>query len=466
MFRAEDTDTISAVATPMGEGGIGIVRLSGPESTQIAGRLFLARSGGPVAAQKSFRAVYGRVISEEEGRKRTVDEALVLVMRAPHSYTGEDVVEIQAHGGPAVLHAILELTVKHGARPARPGEFTKRAFLNGRIDLTQAEAVLDLIRARSDRSARWAASQLEGRLSRKIGSLKERLLGVLANLEAAVDFPEDFPETDSLKETETKLAVAEEELKNLLEGADLGLLVKRGLTVALWGRPNVGKSSLLNALTRTDRVIVTPIPGTTRDVVEEEALLGGFPVRFQDTAGIQESLHPVEKESIERSRKAMAAADLVLFVLDSSRPFSPEDQKMREEISEKPAIFVLNKSDLPRRLDPARLLSENDRTPVIFCSCVKDGGEEGLRKEILRFMTQGQVEISQEPVVSSVRQKEHLEAALGRVRQARQACRERLSFEFIASDVRRALDSLGAVVGELVTDDVLELLFSKFCIGK
>ena len=458
-------ETISAIATAMGEGGVGIVRLSGDEALAIAGRMFVP-SGKSQEPQKNFTVRHGHIVSRDQGRETVLDEALLLVMRAPKSYTGEDVAELHAHGGPALLRTVWELTIRQGARAAQPGEFTKRAFLNGRLDLLQAEAVLDLIQAKTERGVRWAASQLGGCLSRKMEHLKHDLLEVLIPMEAAVDFPEDVPETDSFRRIEVKLTTISSELKDLLEGASLGLLAKRGLTVALWGRPNVGKSSLLNRLTLSDRVIVTPLPGTTRDVVEQETSIGGFPVRFQDTAGVQDTEHPVEKESIERSRRAALAADLVLLVLDSSRPLTPEDRKLWEELAGRPKIAVLNKSDLVQKITPAHLKDWEDLAGVVSCSCIQEGGEQVLRQEILRFMTEGRAQASEEPLISSVRQKEHLEKALDGVDRARQACSKQLSYEFVASDVRRALDHLGALVGEVVTDDVLELVFNKFCIGK
>ena len=459
-------DTISAIATPLGQGGIGIVRLSGPEALAVADKIFISHSEKSVLSQKNFTARYGRVFFHEDPQKKVLDEALLLVMRAPRSYTGEDVVEIQTHGGPAVLRAVLDLTIRAGARSAQPGEFTKRAFLNGRLDLLQAEAVLDLIQAKTDRAVRWAASQLEGHLSKTTAALKGKLLELLAHLEASVDFPEDFPETKSLKQAEESLASVQSALSHLLKSSALGLLAKQGLKIVLWGRPNVGKSSILNRLTRTDRVIVTPVPGTTRDVVEEEILIGDFAARLQDTAGMQETENPIEKESVKRSRQAVANADLVLFILDGSRRLDPNDKKLWEWLSGKPTITVLNKSDLPQKLGMPQLKRLPGVSAVVSCSCVKEEGDRDLRQEILRFMTQGVTEMSDEPLVTSARQKEHLEKALADVEQARQACATRLSSEFIASDVRRAMDHLGELTGEVVTDDVLELLFSKFCIGK
>ena len=459
-------DTIVAIATPLGEGGIGIIRLSGNKSLTIAGQIFESKQKKKVHEQKSFTVRYGHVVDRSGQSKKTIDEALLTVMRSPKSYTGEDVVEISTHGGQAVLQEVLRLATQVGARLAEPGEFTKRAFLNGRMDLLQAEAVLDLIQAKTAQTLRWASSQLEGVFSNKLQSIKKMLLELLSHLEADVDFPDDFPDTDSMKEVERKLLAIQAVLQALLDGARLGLLAKRGLKVTIWGRPNVGKSSLLNQLTHSFRVIVTPYPGTTRDVVEEETVIGGFPVRLQDTAGVQETENPIEKEGVEQSRKAMNSADLVLFVLDSSQNLQPQDEKLYEECRGKAMILVLNKSDLLPTIGQKDLRALGVSSAVVSCSCLQEEGMEALKEEIFRFITRGTVEVPDEIVVSTVRQKHLLEEASNNLSRALEACSKRFSSEFIASDVRQALDQLGMLVGEVVTDDVLEVLFNKFCIGK
>src|SRR3990167_8965301 len=300
VLKGFDTDTIAAVSTPAGEGGIGIIRISGREAIPIADRLFESKKGISVSDQKSFAAQYGHIISTESpGGKEVIDEALLLVMRAPKSFTREDVVEISAHGGTAVLQAILRLILKARARPAEKGEFTKRAFLNGRIDLIQAEAVLDLVKAKTELGRRWAAAQLEGGLSEKIRNFKRELLDILTHLEASIDFPEDSPDMDSIPKLGQRLGILSHGLKQLISNAAFGILAKNGLKVVIAGRPNVGKSSLMNQLARANRVIVTPYPGTTRDVIEEEIEIQGFSVRVVDTAGIQETTHPIEREGIK-----------------------------------------------------------------------------------------------------------------------------------------------------------------------
>ena len=459
-------DTIAAIATPLGEGGIGIVRLSGPEALAIAERFFEPKQKTKTRDQKNFTVRYGHVVARNGKGAKKVDEALLTVMRGPKSYTGQDVVEISVHGGAAVLREVMRLAAEAGARPAEPGEFTKRAFLSGRMDLLQAEAVLDLIQAKSVQALRWASSQLEGAFSHKIKKIRTSLVEVLSHLEADVDFPDDFPETASLQVIEKQMAAAQTDIEGLLEGARLGFLAKRGLQVTIWGRPNVGKSSLLNQLAQNSRVIVTPYPGTTRDVVEEEIAVEGFPVRLQDTAGVQETGNPIEKEGVERSRKAMQAADLVLFVLDSSQGLHPEDKHLYEECREKAMIVVLNKCDLPAKTAPQELRELGMTMPVVLCSCVEEKGVERLRREIGSFITQGHADMTDETMVSTVRQRDLLRATAENLGRAREACAKRLSSEFIASDVRHALERLGMLVGEVVTDDILEAIFSKFCIGK
>ncbi len=463
---SSEQDTIAAIATALGEGGIGIVRLSGPKALSIAEQVFEAKKKKKISEQKNFTVRYGHVMAQNGPSKKIVDEALLTVMRSPKSYTGEDVVEISTHGGQAVLQKVLALAVQAGARLAEPGEFTRRAFLNGRMDLLQAEAVLDLIQAKTAQTLRWASSQLEGSFSHQMQRIKQTLLELLSHLEADVDFPDDFPDTDPLKQIEKKLTAVRTDIRTLLDNSRLGFLAKRGLQVAIWGRPNVGKSSLLNQLTQISRSIVTPYPGTTRDVVEEETVIGGFPVRLQDTAGVQETEDPIEKEALDRSRKAMNGADLVLFVLDASQNLRPQDRALYEECREKAMILVLNKSDLPAKMTAKDVQALGVSSAVVLCSCTAGKGIDPLRQEILRFMTQGIAEIPDEVVVSTVRQKELLKRASVDLDRALEACAKRLSSEFIAADVRQALDQLGKLVGEIVTDDVLEILFSKFCIGK
>ncbi len=467
MLNEFDQDTIAAISTPLGEGGLGVVRLSGKDAVVIADKIFVSRKGASVRDQKSFTAQYGHIVSNgETGGPKIIDEALLLLMRGPKSYTCEDVVEISAHGGPAVLQAILELVVKAGARLAGKGEFTKRAFLNGRIDLLQAEAVLDLVKAKTELGRQWASAQLEGVFSKKIQGFKNELLDVLSHLEASIDFPDDFPETRSVAEIGARLEKVAASLNELLASAQAGMTIKSGLKLVISGRPNVGKSSLMNQLAKYNRVIVTPFPGTTRDVVEEEIEIGGFPVRVSDTAGIQDTEHPIEKEGIERSKRAAAEGDLVLYVVDGSQEWSPEDQELLSGLQGRRALLVINKTDLPQRLDRSRMKEHLNGTCLVETSCVREGGTTTLERKLINLITQGNISSSDETVVSTVRQRDLLEKTAKNLEDAEKACLAGISPEFVALDVRLALDHLGMLVGEVVTDDLLEVLFNQFCIGK
>ncbi|MBI2094552.1 MAG: tRNA uridine-5-carboxymethylaminomethyl(34) synthesis GTPase MnmE [Candidatus Omnitrophica bacterium] len=465
MLRESEKDTIVAISTPPGEGGIGIVRLSGDRSLPIADEIFAARSGKKAEDQKNFTARVGHAMFSGPP-PAVIDEALLLVMRAPKSYTGEDMAEISAHGGTRVLEAIVESAVQAGARPAGPGEFTKRAFLNGRMDLVQAEAVLDLIRAKTELARRWAASQLEGTLTQKVRAVQDRLVEALSHLEAAIDFPDDEVRPARPSEMQNRLREICGELADLLAGSRMGILAKQGLRAVITGRPNVGKSSLMNGLLRSPRVIVTSYPGTTRDVVEETVQVHGFPVHLADTAGIQETEHPVEKEGIERSKKAIERADLILFVLDGSRPLSAEDKKLLELLPEDtPRVLVLNKSDLSGQIKKEDLKNWAGAV-VLETSCLLGKGFEELGEEIFRIITKGKMLAGEPVAISSLRQKDLVEKALGSAKRAAESCRDGLSAEFCAADVRVAIGYLGEIVGDVVTDDVLNVLFSQFCIGK
>ena len=467
MLREFDQDTIAAIVTPSGEGGVGVIRISGPEAIRIADKIFESTSKRSVQDQKSFTARHGFIFARDgSGQKRKIDEVILLLMRSPKSYTREDVVEISAHAGPVVLKTILELVIQKGARLAARGEFTKRAFLNGRMDLLQAEAVLDLVKSRTEMGQRWATAQLTGLLSEKMKAMKDKLLNILSHCEASIDFPEDALEPQSSADAAGQLKQLEEELSSLLSKAAFGFIVKNGLKVVIAGRPNVGKSSLMNCLVKANRVIVTPFAGTTRDTVEEEIQIHGFPVRMVDTAGLRESDHPIEKEGIERSKAAVAGSDLVLFVVDGSQEWNGEDEALLKELGDRRKILVVNKSDLPQKFTLEILKTRVDGMSAIRTSCVQEKGTDLLEKEIFCLITHGQIQASDESVVSSVRQKSLLEKTLQCIQDAKLACISGLSPELVAADVRQALDHLGTLVGEVVTDDILDQLFNQFCIGK
>ncbi len=442
-------DTIAAISTPVGEGGIGIVRLSGENANNIAMQLF----------DKSLsdrRLVYGHVIDPETAE--TVDEALVAYMAAPHTYTREDIVEINCHGGAASLQRVLGLVLKYGARSAEPGEFTLRAFLNGRIDLSQAESVLDIVRARTNASLRLAVEGLGGRLSGEISAMRNELLSILAYLTARIDFPDDeVPEQDALGPVQK----VREQLQKLIDGADAGIVYRQGIRTAIVGRPNVGKSSLLNLLLRQSRAIVTPVPGTTRDTLEEVVNLNGVPFVLVDTAGIIESRDVVESLGVERSRKAIEQASLVLLVVDTSEPITEADQQIFALLGEKIVVAAANKSDLPTAADLSEL-----PWPIIHTSAATGDGLESLEVKMVELALGGKVAAPDAFLVTNVRHKEALQRAEEHLSEAQASLEKNAPDDFITIDLTAALDALGEITGEKVTGDLLETIFSRFCIGK
>lgn len=446
-------DTIAAISTPLGEGGIGVVRLSGPEALRIADRVFASPRGRRPSESPSHRILYGHILDGQE----VVDEVLLSVMRAPRTYTREDVVEISCHGGLAPLRRVLQVVLQQGARLAQPGEFTKRAFLNGRIDLAQAEAVLELIKARTEEARKMALGQLQGRLSERIEALRERLLSLCAHLEAHIDFPEEDIQPQSLEDMLAEMARTEEDLRALLQTYEEGRLLKEGVRTAIVGRPNVGKSSLLNALLGQDRAIVTAQPGTTRDVVSEEINLGGLALRVMDTAGIRESHDMVEAEGVRRSLQALREADLVLAVLDASEPLRREDLTVLRSLQGRRHILVLNKADLPRRLRTEELPSSS---PQVALSARTGQGLEALRGAILKSLClRRQAEGSQPLLISSLRHKGLLEATLRGLGAAREALSTQKPLEIVALELREAAEALGQLTGSIGTEEILERVF-------
>ena len=460
-------DTIAAVATAPGEGAIGIVRMSGTRALAIGKACFRRQKPGK---WQSHRAYLGFVVDPLTNTQ--VDRAVCTQMRAPHSYTGEDVVEFSCHGSPAVLRRALELLLSQGARLAQPGEFTLRAFLNGRLDLAQAEAVMDVVRARTGRGLSLALDQLEGRLSRQVRDLREEVLGLLARLEANIDFSEDDVPSVPSHEVEAAITHTLAALERLLETAQSGALVREGVRAVLVGRPNVGKSSLLNAFLSADRAIVTDIPGTTRDVLEETVDVDGIPLVLADTAGIAATADPVEQIGVERSRASLAAARLVVLVLDSSMPLQPEDRSVFAEVKQargangdQRAIIALNKADKPRILSQEDVEGLLEGSQVALTSALADDGLRELRGLI------GKTLIRQSPpadsaVVTSLRHQEVLEEARDALREARQAATEDLPADFVCIGLRAALNALGELTGESATEDLLDRIFGEFCIGK
>jgi tRNA modification GTPase len=456
-------DTIAAIATAPGEGGVGIVRLSGPDAAAIAARIFRPLRPGPL---RPYRLRYGHVVDPASGA--VVDEALAALMRAPRSFTREDVVELSCHGGPLPLQAVLALALAAGARLARPGEFTMRAFLNGRLDLSQAEATLDVIRARTDAGLALAQAQLGGWLAREVRAARAALLECLAYVSVVVDFPEDEVEPQDIgPQLRAGLAAVE----RLLRGADQGIIYRQGARAAIVGRPNVGKSSLLNALLRADRAIVTPIPGTTRDTLEETANLGGVPVVLVDTAGIRESDDTVERLGVERSRAALAEADLALLVLDAAHPLSPEDHAIAALTAAKPTLLVWNKADAAgagARLESAGDALRHQRVVAAArTSALTGAGVEELAGAIARaLLGDAPAAAGEARLVSSPRHRDALRRADEHLRGALSGWEIGHPPDLIAGDLTAALNALGEITGETVGDDLLDVIFSRFCIGK
>ena len=457
MYGVEDT--IAAVSTPVGEGGIGIVRLSGGQALEIARSLFVAARTDH--SWQSQRLYYGHVVDPACGKR--VDEVLVSYMREPHSYTRETVVEINCHGGVVPLQEILRLCLRQGARQALPGEFTLRAFLNGRVDLSQAEAVLDVIRAKTDTGLRVALRQLDGQLSDRVKSARRRLLDVLAYLTATIDFTEqEVP----LQDIGPDLSLAKAELQALLEDADRGIIFRRGIRAALVGRPNVGKSSLLNALLRVNRAIVTPMPGTTRDTLEETLNLRGMPLVLIDTAGLNDAAKDlVEQLGIERSLAALTQADIVLWVIDASSPLQDADRAIAGLIPQQPVVMVLNKADLPLMVESSALPLP---APWVQVCALTGEGLADLEDKIVETIFGEKLSLSDSelPLVNSPRHKNAIERALAQVCTALQSYEQSLPADFITIDLTTACAALGEITGETVAENLLETIFSNFCIGK
>jgi tRNA modification GTPase len=471
--RESNTDTIAAVSTPPGRGGIGIVRLSGPEAASIAAQLVRLRQ--PLEhGQARLADVLDEEASSDAG---CIDEAVVTFFGAPHSYSGEDLVEIAAHGSPVVMELLLGRAVKLGARLARPGEFTERAFLAGKLDLTQAEAVHDLIEAQTLTQARLAASQMGGALSRRVGPVKQALVELVALLEAGIDFAEDDVELTTQAEIASRIAALTPPLRALEASFARGRIVHDGLTLAIVGRPNVGKSSLFNRLAERERAIVTASPGTTRDTVTERISLDGIPLELVDTAGLRESpgeglregphdgLEEAEQLGIRRSREALADAALVVIVLDATQPLNDEERRLLEAVEGRPALVAVNKSDLVWNLPEAdRPLPDCGDLPTLATSALTGEGIAALRERILELATGG---AAAEPgMLTSLRHQQAISAALAALGDAAQANSDSIPHEMILLDLYRALWALDSLTGHTTPDDILNLIFSTFCIGK
>ena len=460
-----ETDTIAAISTALGEGAIGIVRLSGPESIDIADSIFQSPVGKKLHSVQSHTIHYGFIVDKKTGKK--IEEAMVTVMRGPKTFTREDVVEINCHGGLLSTNRVLEAVLESGARLAEPGEFTKRAFLNGRIDLAQAEAVMDLIRAKSERAMNLALGQMEGRLSKRIKRLRQELLEVLAQVEVNIDYPEyDDVEEMTHQVFKEKANYVKSEIKKLLETARGGKILREGLATVIIGRPNVGKSSLLNSFVQENKAIVTDIPGTTRDVIEEYVNIRGIPLRLLDTAGIRETEDVVEKIGVERSMKVLEEADLILFMLNYNEPLSEEDRRLFEKIINKEAIIIINKLDLPKRIDMEEVERLAAGRKIIMASIKEDQGIDELEKAIGEMFFSGSIESGDLTYVSNARHISLLNAALKSINDALAGIEMGIPIDIVQIDMTKAWETLGEIIGERIHDELINQLFSQFCLGK
>jgi len=456
-------DTIAAISTPLGEGGIGIVRISGPEAVEIAKKMFRSKRGGwEKAGSRSL--IYGHVFDREG---EVVDEVLLGYMKAPRTFTGEDVVEFNCHGGIVPLRRTLEIALENGARLAQPGEFSKRAFLNGRIDLAQAESIVDIVRAKTDEALKLAVAQLKGKLSGKIKEMQDNLLGLLAQVEANIDFPEDdLEEAAGVKIISTCEELIREAV-NLIRAADAGKIYREGIRTAIIGKPNVGKSSLLNAMLRENRAIVTEVPGTTRDVIEEIVNIRGIPLKIIDTAGLRETEDIVEKIGVEKTMQVVEQADLVLLVLDAGRGLDGEDLSIMNLIGDKKTILLINKVDVEeKKIEEEKVKKLMPECPVLWISATAGKGLNALEEKIAAMVLGGHVSATDAVVVSNARHKQALVKAAGHLSEAVEGTKRGMPVDIVAVDLRAAWEALGEITGSTVTEDLLDRIFEDFCIGK
>lgn len=458
-------DTIAAISTPMGEGAIAIVRLSGDEAIQIADKIFRSPSGKQLMDEPSHTIHYGHLAEPTTGE--VVEEVMVSLMKAPKTFTREDVVEINCHGGLVTVDRVLKLVLKEGARLAEPGEFTKRAFLNGRIDLSQAEAVIDLIRAKTDRAMNVALNQMEGKLSKLIGELRQALLETLAQVEVNID----YPEYDDVEEMTVPLMIEKgtwvrDEIDKLLRTSSQGKILREGLSTVIIGRPNVGKSSLLNSIVQENKAIVTDIAGTTRDIIEEYVNVRGVPLRLVDTAGIRETEDIVERIGVERSRQVLKEADLILLVLNNSEELTEEDERLFQAVAGMDTIVVINKTDLPQKINMERIKELAGSGIIVATSLLKEEGVDELEEAIANLFFEGTIEAGDQTYVSNARHIALLHKARATIDDALHAAEAGVPVDMIQIDVTRTWEILGEIIGDTVQDSLINQLFSQFCLGK
>ncbi|MGI6049969.1 MAG: tRNA uridine-5-carboxymethylaminomethyl(34) synthesis GTPase MnmE [Acetivibrionales bacterium] len=456
-------DTIAGISTAVGNSGISVIRMSGPEAVLIADRLFKGKKR--VSEQESHTVQYGKILFPETGE--SIDEVLLTKMKAPRTYTREDVVEISSHGGYTIARALLNLLYENGARPAEAGEFTKRAFLNGRIDLSQAEAVMDIIQARTERVSKVAIKQLEGDVSQRLNQIRESIILLLSGIEVNLDYPEYDAEEVTINQIEQETEKIIKELDNLIKSFRFGKLLREGMEVVIAGKPNVGKSSLMNRLTRKNKSIVTDIPGTTRDVIEDYINIKGIPVKLLDTAGVRSTHDIVEQQGVERSLKAISDADLIIVIFDSSREIGGEDQSIINKAKEeqKPYILCFNKIDLIEDEEKLEALKmENPHAK--FISITEDAGIEKIEESIFNFATENNQDIDNQVLITNARHEHQLKRAKEYLETVLSNCKMRMTLDILALDLKASLEELGKITGHHADEDVVNAIFARFCLGK
>ena len=456
--------TIAAISTAPAIGGIGIVRMSGKNCFEVLEKIFKPKNPETIENITGYRIKYGTIVSPETNR--VVDEVLVSYFKCPKSYTAENMCEINSHGGIVVLREILELCLKNGAELAKPGEFTERAFLNGRIDLTQAEAIIDIINAKSTREAQESANQLEGYLSRKINEIREKIMDIMVNIEANIDYPEYDVEEVSNKDAENKLKEIENELIKLSKTFENGKILKEGVKIAIIGSPNAGKSSLLNSMLKEERAIVTDIAGTTRDIIEEQISIEGIPFKVIDTAGIRDAKDKIEQIGIEKSKKAANEADVILAVFDSSVPLNDEDREILNLLKHKKSIIVLNKTDLKQIVNNECKEIQDVNTEVINISLKNNEGLEKIYESLVKMFNLNQINLDNELTITNIRHQELINKAIESTRMALNDLNNSMPIDIISINIKEILEHLGEITGDNVSEDIIKSIFAKFCLGK
>lgn len=456
--------TIAAISTAPAIGGIGIVRMSGKDCFEVLEKIFKPKNPETIENITGYRIKYGTIVNPETNR--VVDEVLVSYFKCPKSYTAENMCEINSHGGIVVLREILELCLKNGAELAKPGEFTERAFLNGRIDLTQAEAIIDIINAKSTREAQESANQLEGYLSRKINEIREKIMNIMVNIEANIDYPEYDVVEVSNKDAENKLKEIENELIKLSKTFENGKILKEGVKIAIIGSPNAGKSSLLNSMLKEERAIVTDIAGTTRDIIEEQISIEGIPFKVIDTAGIRDAKDKIEQIGIEKSKKAANEADVILAVFDSSVPLNDEDREILNLLKHKKSIIVLNKTDLKQIVNNECKEIQDVNTEVINISLKNNEGLEKIYESLVKMFNLNQINLDNELTITNIRHQELINKAIESTRMALNDLNNSMPIDIISINIKEILEHLGEITGDNVSEDIIKSIFAKFCLGK